>query len=114
MQDGCLAEEDAKRKTEERRKGEGDIWGETTAERKARTRGGEGGFLRERDGPEHPAKEDSFTVTAVSLTLEVDLRRLKPNKALREKGILGYEHSVFFFLFFLTFHFVCFRLISVA
>ena len=72
------------------------------------------GFLRERDDPEHPAKEDSFTVSAVSLTLEVDLRRLKPNKALREKGILGYERSVFFFHFFLTFYFVSFRLISVA
>ena len=53
------------------------------------------GFLRERDDPEHPAEEDSFTVSAVSSTLEVDLRRLKPNKALREKGILGYECNRF-------------------
>ena len=53
------------------------------------------GFLRGMDCPEHPAKEDSFAVSAVSLTLEVDLRRLKPNKALREKGILGYECNRF-------------------
>ena len=53
------------------------------------------GFLRERNDPEHPAEEDSFTVSAVLLTLEVDLRRLKSNKALREKGILGYECNRF-------------------
>ena len=35
-------------------------------------------------------EEDSFTVSAVSLALEVDLRRLKLNRALREKGILIY------------------------
>ena len=35
-------------------------------------------------------EEDSFTVSAVSLALEVDLRRLKLNRALREKGILVY------------------------
>ena len=40
-------------------------------------------------------EEDSFTVSAVSLALEVDLRRLKLNRALREKGILRYECNRF-------------------
>lgn len=52
-----------------------------------------GGFSGDRGEEEWyvwRVEEDSFTVSAVSLALEVDLRRLKLNRALQEKGILVY------------------------
>ena len=43
-------------------------------------------------------EEDSFTVSLVSLASEVDLRCLKLNRALREKGTLRYECNKFIVL----------------